>query len=45
MQIERLLKVAFENDPVEITKDKYLLTFNPLMSSGKKGHRCLNKNL
>ena len=45
MQIERLLKMAFENDPVEVTKDKYLLTFNPLMPGGKKGHRCLNKNL
>ena len=27
-------------------KDKYLQTFSPLiMSAGKKGNRCLNKNL
>ena len=28
---------SFENDHVETTKDKYLLTFKPLMSGGKKG--------
>ena len=44
---DRAEKIArdFQNDSIETTKDKYLLTFHPLMSGGLKVHRRFSKNL